>query len=586
VIEENALGAYPAPDSAPWARRLAETVTVETALWALVLVLAAVLRLAALGGLPLDAPEAQRALAAFQWARGDGAAVGPDMVPHLLAAGTFVLFGAGDTTARLLTALLGVATVAAVWLLRDLLGRPAALIGAALIALSPSFVFSARLLAPDGPAALLALLFAWNAFAYLRAGQPWRLYLAALLAAGLLQCGAGGLVDLLVLAGYVAVSAASGNLFAGLRERLRGRALQVEGALAVFIVLTLVLSSGFLTDLGRAPVPGGLSALVNLFDARGAGAPPLLVLLLFEPLALVFGLFGAWIALREDGPALLADPELPSPAASRGFLRLLVVWTAVAGAVLLAAGRGGEGALTVVLPLTLLAAVALGELTTRLTLGDLGRAFQYGGAAIPVLIFAAIMLGQASAPGNGASGAFATGLILPVVFALLAGAALLVVVSVIDGGRYALGVQVILVLFLGAFAIHSLWDLAYVRAPGDLYRPTWTAPSLPETARRIAGLAMAPGNETGPRVQVDPDARYPLAWYLRDVPDVTFASLGDRPTAPVLVALQTENAAGPEGYRAEEHALRSRNVRPSIEAAPLWRWYIARTSDRPPHFRD
>src|SRR5207249_4909179 len=142
-----------------------------------------------------------------------------------------------------------------------------------------------------------------------------------------------------------------------LRERLRGQALHVEGALAVLLALTLVLSSGFLSDLGHVPLPGGLTALINLFDTRGAGAPPLLVLLLFEPLALVFGLFGAWIALREGGPSAsggLADPELPSPAAARGFLRLLVVWTAVAGAVLLAAGRGGEGALTAVLPLTLL----------------------------------------------------------------------------------------------------------------------------------------------------------------------------------------------------------------------------------------
>src|SRR5439155_25190782 len=156
-----------------------------------------------------------------------------------------------------------------------------------------------------------------------------------------------------------------------------------------------------------------------------------------------------------------------------------------------------------------------------------------------------------------------------------------VVVSILDGGRYAPGVQIILVLFLGAFAIHSLWGLAYIRAPGDLYRPTWTAPTLPETARRVAGLAMAPGNEAGPRVQVAPDARYPLAWYLRDVPNVAFASLADRPTAPVIIALQTENVVGPEGYRAEAHALRSRAIRPLLEAAPLWRWYIARTSDRP-----
>jgi len=122
--------------------------TLESVLWAVVILGALLVRVASLTNNPFSAAEAQRAYAAWQFvdgrsARVDGALWGP--LPFLINGLFFFLFGARDAVARLGPALAGVAIVPICWWLRPWFGRWGALGVAAMLAFSPTFVYGSRL---------------------------------------------------------------------------------------------------------------------------------------------------------------------------------------------------------------------------------------------------------------------------------------------------------------------------------------------------------------------------------------------------------------------------------------------------------
>jgi hypothetical protein len=82
-------------------------------------------------------------------------------------------------------------------------------------------------------------------------------------------------------------------------------------------------------------------------------------------------------------------------------------------------------------------------------------------------------------------------------------------------------------------------------------------------------------------VLIEPEVQYPLAWYLRDVPGVRYAPVADNPNTPIAVARREGDPRPLEGYRSEAHALRATRVRPALDPGGLWKWFVARTSDRP-----
>ena len=84
----------------------------------------------------------------------------------------YFLFGASDYTARILPALLGTATVALPWLLRDRLGTVGALTSSALLAVSPSFLYYNRFLREDTYVALWNLLVVVTLWGYQRTRRP------------------------------------------------------------------------------------------------------------------------------------------------------------------------------------------------------------------------------------------------------------------------------------------------------------------------------------------------------------------------------------------------------------------------------
>ena len=142
--------------------------TGEVALYALIALAAAGLRLYRLGTRPMTEGEAAQALAAWRFIQGQ--AVEPTGYSPFLLTSNILLFGlfrAGDFTARLVPALFGVALVLLPYLLRRRLGRMGALAASFLLAISPAANFFSRYLGGEIVVAACALALAAGLFGYL-----------------------------------------------------------------------------------------------------------------------------------------------------------------------------------------------------------------------------------------------------------------------------------------------------------------------------------------------------------------------------------------------------------------------------------
>ena len=340
-------------DSLPW-------LTIETALYGLLALLALLSRFYALDARPLTSPEAAQALHAWQSVSGPGGdalAASP-----LLFAGqslAFALLGAGDAVARLLPALAGAALVLLPYLLRHRLGRIGALAASALLLVSPTALLASRtgsgdvLLLAAGLTALTGLI-GWMDFR-----RPAYLYLTAVSAALALTAAPGACTLIVALAVAIALLRILGaegwlGLQAAWQER-RNLSGEFRLALVLFIgVLALVPTTLLLHPEGVQAVAELFPAWINGF-APWAGEQhlsyPLAVLILYEPLLLLFGLAGAIRAFRE-----------------RDLLgRLLAVWAGVALLIaLLAGGRGPGDVLLIVGPLAVLAGGVIGRVVEEI----------------------------------------------------------------------------------------------------------------------------------------------------------------------------------------------------------------------------
>lgn len=92
---------------------------------------------------------------------------------YYTSAAIFKLFGDSNFTARLLPAISGVLLVALMYTLRDQLGKNGALLTAAMIAISPSFLYYSRFLRNDIYIALFSLLFVISAVKYIKYKSDW-----------------------------------------------------------------------------------------------------------------------------------------------------------------------------------------------------------------------------------------------------------------------------------------------------------------------------------------------------------------------------------------------------------------------------
>jgi hypothetical protein len=295
--------------------------SVENSLYVMAFLLAVAVRLYRLGAMPLSDQEAGWALQALSIARGEIATLGPQPLYGILVGILFFLFGPTNFLARVLSALAGAGLVLLPLAYRRQLGRHAGLILAFALALDPGLLALSRVAGGPMPALTFGLV-----------------ALTALLARSWI---AGGIFSALaLLSGPSLVQGALPLTFTwGL-----GYWLQKEGHLAPVGLISLdestsesnkprgraylywLLATLILVGTLFLRVPQGLGALgatlPSYFEGWSlpSGVPALrlpVALLIYQPLAVLFGLLGVFRAWRNRE-------------SQDGFIRYLSLWAAFA----------------------------------------------------------------------------------------------------------------------------------------------------------------------------------------------------------------------------------------------------------------
>lgn len=160
---ERSQAAEPGSAIAATARfRFPTRISVEAALYLLILVAAFFSRFYDLGSRAQHHDESLHSFFSWQYYIGGGYVHDPLMHGAFLfhgAAGSYLLFGDSDATSRYFAAAIGVATVMLPWFLRREFGRWGALIASGLLLASPSFLYYGRFHRHDVFSAFFTLLF-------------------------------------------------------------------------------------------------------------------------------------------------------------------------------------------------------------------------------------------------------------------------------------------------------------------------------------------------------------------------------------------------------------------------------------------
>ncbi len=541
--------------------------TVERALYGAAVLVAAFLRLMALGSRPLDNAEA--ALAAEAWNALRGQPVDLLAQPLLVYGNAlvFLLLGASDTTARLLPSLAGILAIGLPYALRDYLGRLGALGAAFLLAISPLFVYFATTVDSAGLALTLTLaLIALLVHPELRL----RPYLVGAAVALLLMSGPVGVAALaLVATGAVVATAGphgsdSGRLSLALGD-LQTAAFWQRAGVTLAVIYGLG-ATGFGANLRglQAGLPDGVSAWLGGigFSSRAAA-----LLVSYEPFTFLLAVVAlGWSIARRPADNLLAGW------AAAGLLLATLTGRSDPGMVLLAA-----------LPLLLLAGEMAGSLGARLGDDEFRRHFGWLALALgPWLFLLWLWAGHFSRPNADAMRVL--GPTTPAVLLLPIGAIALTVVAyaVYRLGASLAGQLLVLgtALMLVVFGLHGSFNLLQpnLEMPGQLLLPRPTSPDVralaQETKDSLDALAYLPG--AGRQVQVEERYRTPLAWYLRDIPEVRFVP---RASDTAAIVVQSVDSPVPSTkYRGRRYQLSfEMQGQPLASGADrLWRWFMYR----------
>lgn len=555
--------------------------TVEVALYLIIALVAVGLRFYELGDRPMQAGEAAQALAAWRSAQGlpQGSALGQSS-PLLFTTNLFLfaLFGANDFLARLMPALGG--ALLAIWpySLRRHLGRMGALAASFLLAISPSTLFFSRYLGAEIVVAACALGMTWGLFSYLDQRQPKHLCLAAVALGLALSAGSGSYTFTLIVVTFGLVLAlvnrfsASSEHWQRISKARFSAAWQVAREsnsllrdAAVLLVLVFVLTcTGFLLHLsglqdGIDLFAGWLSA----FQPQAGGHPwyyHLQLLLVYEPLILVFGLAAVVYLLRRR--------DL--------FSVFLTYWSAAAFLVyLVAGGRGAGDVLLVVLPMALLAGAFVGRLLDELVAkASWAGEGLFVALACPVVGYLALELGGYASRGRQEY------LWLALVAALIL-VAMLVLYWVSFGPEPALrsgGLVLLASLVLLTVSINC--NLNYRRGsdPHEIIIAAPTSRGLLDLVETVEMVSSRKGDPKTIAVTVHQGVGPAVAWYLRDFDHVQFVDqLSPSIDTPVVGAPagQREPALG-ANYSGQDFVLTSSWRLQGLAGSDLMEWLFYR----------
>lgn len=354
------------PDVVRWAG-----VSVEWLAYLALVLLSVVFRLADVDAVPLNDIEATRALAAWHmvYPAAPGTALPADSpVTFWLQYAAFSILGGNELSARLPGVIGGIVLILLPLLFRGRLGRARTFLLSLVLAASPIGLVASRTADPTVWTVIFAVLTLWAFWRYYETRRPIDIAMTAGFGAALVFLSEpGGLLLLIIvaLAGLVAIwwtawsapqdlalenpvvniFAQAGAVLAGIPWRL---------CAGVIVVVVLVASTLFMFH------PAGLSMVGEVLGdfLRGFWLPvqpdvlpgyPVLTLLLFDPLLILFGIIGITLLINRE---------------KFGFReRFLFAWF-VAGVVVLVLYRGGTPgyALWLALPLAVLALEAALEL--------------------------------------------------------------------------------------------------------------------------------------------------------------------------------------------------------------------------------
>lgn len=353
------------PTTVPTAERTQSraAISLETLAYAVLIVLAVVLRLAELDTVPLTDYEARQAVATLHALDAElpGTADVPSSpVVFWLQTLGFNFLGAGEWTARLGGVIGGVILLLLPLALRARLGALRTFIMCVLLALLPVPFVAAREHSPAIWAAVFTVLLVIAVWRYLELRRPADATLSIVSGAALLfLSGAAGVLFSVILV----LTGVSGALWVALNapqdDNRRGddvlldvrQALQsalTPFSIGVALLVVLAVASGFMlhtqgmTYVGEA-FEQAAAGLVTPFVDGAPLAYPLLTLLVYDSLLVIFGVAGVIVTLRQEHIAP-AD-------------RVGIAWLLTATVVLLMY-RGGAPAhaLILVLPLIWFAA--------------------------------------------------------------------------------------------------------------------------------------------------------------------------------------------------------------------------------------
>ncbi len=500
------------------------SLTLETAAYVAIAILAIALRFGNLGGLPLNEGEAAAALPAYRLAQGGAAEPGEQPAHFLFTTLTFSILPSSEFAARVWPALFGVVLVMVPYVWRGLLGRPAALVLALGLALDPGLVAVSRLASGH----MLAL--AAGAIA-LTAWQTRRLALAggmlglALLAAPTVYVGV--LAALLVWAFFTNAARPAG-------AQLRQAALAAAAVLVLGSTLFLRVPAGLgsvtaplAAFLAGWTQPSGVSALKLLFALVGYGLP-----------ALVLGLWGVVHAWRDKNTAG----------------RLLSLFAMIALAIALVyPGRQVADLLWVLVPLWALAAQAMAR---YLFVPKDEPLAAWGQALLASVLLAFLVLSLARIPATETLPELSRSYLFVAAGVVVLGALASFLIALGWSAQAAThGLAWALGLFLALFALAGATRAANnVTARGaEIWAPGPAAGQLDLLRDSLSDLSNYAAGQPG---ELSVDVRVPsaaLAWLVRELPAAPAGG-----SAPLIITAANEaEPAEASAYRGQSFLLSS-----------------------------
>jgi hypothetical protein len=560
----------------------------ETLAYLVIYLLAIGIRWISLGAAPLSAAEAPQALAAWQLLYPNAPWVGAVDSPLIFLGEILSLSIApnSNTAARFLPMIAGVGLVIAPLAFRGRLGRLTTLLATLFLALSPVAVATSRQVSGVGLSILGVIAALFLLGSYLRTRHQ----------RSILLCGATlGLAFVADFAALLVLLALlAGALFAWLtddEEQLSPEILnQALGGFPwlIFVAglggtILIVSTAFFLAPRGLGAAADLLGRFVAGIAARpGESAYAGLVLGLYEPILLLYGLYGAWLASQSDQP----------------WKRFVAGWgvAAVLFTFIYPGALPGH-ALWGVVPLSVLAAFTVESL---LETGAAAPRWQTAvlvalTIALVAMCFASLIrhirapryfMIPVSAGPEGASFNIPVDLTFAVLWVILLISTWLTAASLWKPQAAISGVGLSLLIIGLTLSAGQGAALAFSRSSSP-FEPLHTSPAQPaldimvQTAEEIGELAT--GNPQDATITLQVDRQGVVAWAFRGFPNSKAVAYTD-PTIDSIMVITSGDESNPalgSNYVGQDFVV-ERGWRPrQLSAARLISWLIYRKADTP-----